>query len=454
MKPSIKGVLGLFILWWIPLLLSAQEQKPPLTNTDIISMTKSGIGEQVIILAIQKSKTNFDTSPEALIHLKSAGVSDNVLNAILNATPIKTVPDEQDCSQMLDKVLLTLGPPETICAIYSLKLVGTSVVAKPSGTSTFHIERIALLPDSIYVSLQPTTGVGGRAVVTPAFNYLTSGKMTTALPPTTLNELETGLKLDLMYIAQHRGEYACVLKGTEKIGNIQTVHLEIKSEEAEGHLYADPDTGRLLRVAYQTSPTSEMISDLSDWRLVDGVSVPFKRHVVGNGSTTDVTLTEFQVNPQIDPALFQPPPGQIASSITLRVLQSESVPYTVETNGGISTACNIGGSTSTTTTASTYGNTTYGTALSTPNLQMNCRSTDNTIRWKHILNAMFVEASDGNAYIIACDRAWAWSKCTPLRAGDTFWAKRSDKGFVVQSITAKSKEQEATYSILQSKSLH
>jgi len=162
---------------------------------------------------------------------------------------------------------------------------------------------------------------------------------------------------------------------------------------------------------------------------------------------------EYQVNSSADAKLFLPPAGQIMASVTLKVVQSESVPYTVETNGGISTACNINGSINTTGTASTYGNTTYGTATSTPNLQMNCRSSDTTIRWTHVLNAMFVQASDGNAYIIACDRAWRWSKCTPLKAGDTFLAKRGDKGFVVQSFNGKSKEQEATYAVLQSKSL-
>jgi hypothetical protein len=85
---------------------------------------------------------------------------------------------------------------------------------------------------------------------------------------------------------------------------------------------------------------------------------------------------------------------------------------------------------------------------------MNCTSTDHTVRWNHELNAMFVEASDGNAYIIACDRAWRWSKCTPLRAGDTFLAKRTNNGFLVQSFNGKSKEQEATYRVPQSRSLH
>lgn len=221
-----------------------------------------------------------------------------------------------------------------------------------------------------------------------------------------------------------------------------------------GQFDVDLTTGRVLRTTFQSNSSAQTIADSSDWRQVDEIYVPFKRHVVTSSATTDLTVTEFQVNPTIDAALFQPPTGVVAASVSLKVLQSESVPYTVQTNGGISTACNISGSTNTTATASTYGNTTYGTATSTPNLQMNCRSSDTTIRWTHVLNAMFVQASDGNAYIIACDRAWAWSKCTPLKAGDTFLAKRGDKGFVVQSLNTKSREQEATYSILQSKSLH
>jgi hypothetical protein len=66
---------------------------------------------------------------------------------------------------------------------------------------------------------------------------------------------------------------------------------------------------------------------------------------------------------------------------------------------------------------------------------------------------MLVEASDGNAYIIACDRAWRWSKCSGLKPGDTFNALRTDKGFVVQFFNTKQQEKETTYAVLQAKSL-
>src|ERR1700693_1379887 len=54
-----------------------------LTNSDVIQMTKAGIADQTIILAIQRGPVKFDISPQALIALKTAGVSDKVLDTII-----------------------------------------------------------------------------------------------------------------------------------------------------------------------------------------------------------------------------------------------------------------------------------------------------------------------------------------------------------------------------------
>jgi hypothetical protein len=450
-----RKILPLLLLLSIPpRYLIAQDSNRVLTNADIINMAKSGIGEQTIILTIQKASTKFDTTPEALVQLKTAGVSDAVLNAMLTASPARTEPVQQDCSPMLDKTLASIGTPEDIAAVRSIRTAGRSVINRASGSTTIQTERVAVYPDHIYVVMQPSSGVGTTIVITPDFNYMISGKMTTAVPAATLEDMMSSLKLELIYIAQHRDQYSCILEGTEQIGNMNTAKLKIRGEGQEGQLNVDPISGRLLRTTYPGIPNGQVMIDFSDWRQVGRIYGSFRRHVTNSGGTIDVTVSEYQVNPTTDAKMFQAAAGQTSSAITLKVLQAESVPYTVQTNGGINTNCNINGSINTTGTASTYGNTTYGTSTSTPNLQMNCRSTDTTIRWNHVLNAMLVQASDGNAYIIACDRAWRWSKCTPLKAGDTFLAKRGDKGFIVQSINSKSKEQEATYSVLQSKSLH
>ena len=51
-------------------------------NTDIIKMAKAGLGEDVILQTIQIKPGHYDTTPDDLIALKTAGVSDHVIAAM------------------------------------------------------------------------------------------------------------------------------------------------------------------------------------------------------------------------------------------------------------------------------------------------------------------------------------------------------------------------------------
>jgi hypothetical protein len=61
-----------------------QTQKP-ITNADIVNMTKQNFDPGLIVKDIQSSNTDFDTSPQALIDLKNAGVDNSVMDAMLSA---------------------------------------------------------------------------------------------------------------------------------------------------------------------------------------------------------------------------------------------------------------------------------------------------------------------------------------------------------------------------------
>jgi hypothetical protein len=65
--------------------IQAQENKQPLTNQDIVLMIKAELAENLIVLAIQSSPSQFDTSPKALIELKTNGATTRVLEAMLRA---------------------------------------------------------------------------------------------------------------------------------------------------------------------------------------------------------------------------------------------------------------------------------------------------------------------------------------------------------------------------------
>lgn len=66
-------------------LTSFGQTQQPITNADIVNMTKQNFDPSLIVKDIQSSNTDFDTSPQALIDLKNAGVDKSVMDAMLSA---------------------------------------------------------------------------------------------------------------------------------------------------------------------------------------------------------------------------------------------------------------------------------------------------------------------------------------------------------------------------------
>ena len=68
--------------------VSAQET---MTNDEVISLAKAGLNPTLIVGKIRTSKTNFDLSTNSLIALKKAGVSDDIVTAMLEAKSGKPI---------------------------------------------------------------------------------------------------------------------------------------------------------------------------------------------------------------------------------------------------------------------------------------------------------------------------------------------------------------------------
>jgi len=84
-----RHVLILLTLCVFPLIGTLGQARKPITNADIVSMTKQSIDPGLIVKDIQSNATDFDTSPQALIDLKNAGVDKSVMDAMLTAQAAK-----------------------------------------------------------------------------------------------------------------------------------------------------------------------------------------------------------------------------------------------------------------------------------------------------------------------------------------------------------------------------
>ena len=69
----------------IHLSTAGAQTRKPLTNQDVIDMTKQGLTAPIIVKAIEANQTDFDVSAQALLDLKNAGVDSSVMVAMLSA---------------------------------------------------------------------------------------------------------------------------------------------------------------------------------------------------------------------------------------------------------------------------------------------------------------------------------------------------------------------------------
>ncbi|HVE59713.1 MAG TPA: hypothetical protein VNB22_23075 [Pyrinomonadaceae bacterium] len=77
------------------LAVSIGAQTEILTNATVLEMSKIGLDKQIILKKINETQNNFDTSANALIELKKAGVADDVIALILEKSETKIEPSNK-----------------------------------------------------------------------------------------------------------------------------------------------------------------------------------------------------------------------------------------------------------------------------------------------------------------------------------------------------------------------
>ncbi len=95
---------------------TAQSVKQPLTNADIISMLEAQLPESTIVLSIQNSGGNFDTSPQSLILLKNKGATARILDAMLNS-------GKSTSTQPVPKPVISKPKPKVEYQLYTFELI-------------------------------------------------------------------------------------------------------------------------------------------------------------------------------------------------------------------------------------------------------------------------------------------------------------------------------------------
>jgi zinc protease len=202
--------------------------------------------------------------------------------------------------------------------LQSVKALHASVAESEPGGNPSPVEITLAFPDRMHVEVQTPQGQL-TIVATPSNGFMSmAGMGIHSMPPPQQNEMMTQLHHDLIYIGQHVNDpaFTFAAAGTEKIGDVDAAIVDIGGAIPWVRWYVDPKTGYILREKYkgigQAGPFDGE-TDLSDWRTTDGLTQPYMHKNKQNGQETSIVeYKKIEINPTVDPKLFEKPAEKTA----------------------------------------------------------------------------------------------------------------------------------------------
>lgn len=223
------------------------------------------------------------------------------------AAPAASSPEAK---ALFAKVIESLGGAARVMEVKNYREKATMVSKTPMGEQTVEVEAWSSVnaPERQRQVLN-VNGMTITRVLTPEAAFMASPMGAQDMPASQKEGALRDLKMGTLAVAQKASDPKLGLSVApgEKIGDVDTRLLTVTLDGNEARWYVDPATGNVLRRISQSGPTAQTI-DFTDFRPVGGMNVAFKRTIsVGGQQVASVTLLEYEINPAVDPKMFERP---------------------------------------------------------------------------------------------------------------------------------------------------
>jgi zinc protease len=216
---------------------------------------------------------------------------------------------------LMAKVVSAMGGEARLKPVKSVRENLALTQKTPQGDMQIAMKTTLLFPDHLHVAMQAPMG-SVTYLVTPSGGFASMQGQQHEIPGPQAAEMLKQVKRNLIYLGQHADDPAFIFaaNGTEKIGNVDASILDVSGPDVSIQLYVDPQTGHVLREKYEgmgrTGPT-EQETDLDNWKASDGITLPYLHTNKQGGEVTSTTeLQSVELNPTIDPKLFDKPQAE------------------------------------------------------------------------------------------------------------------------------------------------
>ncbi|HUO61129.1 MAG TPA: pitrilysin family protein [Candidatus Acidoferrales bacterium] len=285
------------------------------TPADVLRVAQKYIHKEQLSTLIVGNLSEFEKSAKELgpftkldIEIPSATES----NA--EAAPKPTASNSEG-KALFAKFVQWLGGEQKVGSIKSFRQVLDVTQLTPQGPMQLSVDQTVSLPLSAYTKIDTPMGEMIRAV-NPETAWMSMAGKVQALPASSHAEALSGLKRDLIIMAQHANdpEYVFSGDGAEKIGAENAAVLNISGGGLNLRWLLDPQTGRLIQSSYLSNgsegPVKRVVT-FNDWKEFAGLNLPSKTVITEDGADAgNSVLKEMTVNVPVDSKLFQKPSGQ------------------------------------------------------------------------------------------------------------------------------------------------
>jgi outer membrane lipoprotein-sorting protein len=241
-----------------------------------------------------------------------------LLTAFAAALAVPSVPAS---AQTLDDIvalnLKAKGGLEKIRATETVRMTGTIAARDPGGHEMK--ANMVILAKRPNLMRRETTVEGQRSVM--AFDGKTFWMARSDRPPQQLPGAQAAYAMqdaefDSVFVDYKEKGHKITLAGKETLDGQPVYHLKVaKKNGPVQDFYLDAETGLEKKISVQVAapdqPPATFVTEMSDYRDVDGRQIPFKTRQSQNGVVmSTVTLEKVEFNVPTDDAEFRMPPAK------------------------------------------------------------------------------------------------------------------------------------------------
>jgi outer membrane lipoprotein-sorting protein len=219
----------------------------------------------------------------------------------------------QTAEEIVAKNLKAKGGVEKLKAMNSVKITGTISAQGMEMPMTTWAKRPNLIRREMQIQgKRIVTGFDG--VVVWAINPMLSGSdEPTELTGPMAQMTKDDADFDGVLVDYKEKGHKVDLVGTETLEGKKVYHLKVTKKNGQvQQYYIDADSGvevrTVLSVQMGAAPAAEVTTDLANYQVVDGLSVPFSMKQTMNGTVAaEVKIDKVEFNLPIDETMFKMP---------------------------------------------------------------------------------------------------------------------------------------------------